>query len=259
MYRVKIALLVVITKFLLGLPLHAQDKTLLNGTLIITLVSNDTIWLGADSRTSSLTNKGYTVNKTGMCKIYNNDNVVFAMAGHVRYVDNSFDFIKLMRACINDKKDFEEAMKVFQQRTKKEIRSILTKFSRRSINTLIKTNKGSFLSVVAVSFVNDEKQIKEMKFSIEAAVNNNWSVNYTEASGIDVGSLRFVGHAVNASRYVRNNNLYFGNGRNVGEKINDLIKLESEQGTVTVGLPADVISIYNGGYKKVITSGLCEE
>jgi len=247
-----------ISQLLLVSTVRAQSKTLLNGTIIITLVSNDTIWLGADSRTSSLTEKGYTVNKNGMCKIYSTNDVIYAMAGHVRYVDNSFDFIKIMQRCVNEQKDFNKAMTLFEQRAKKEIKSILTKFSRKSINTLIKTNNGSFLNVIAVTFMNGEKQIKEMKFAIEA-VDNSWNVNYKEAAEIGVGSLRFVGHAANASKYVRNNNLYFGNGRNVGNKINDLIKYEYEQGTVTVGMPADVISIYDGGYKRVITSGLCEQ
>ncbi len=252
-------LLFVIIRFLLVLPAHAQDNTLLNGTLIITLVSQDTIWVGADSRTSALTEKGYTANKLGMCKIYNTNDVVYAMAGHVRYVDNSFNFIEIMRDCINEQSDFEESMELFQQRAKKEIASILTKFSKASINTLIKTNKGSFLSVVAISFVNGEKKVKEMKFSISAKNNNNWNVIDKITEGNDVGSLRFIGHASNASEFVKNNQLYFGNGKNIPDKINDLIKLESTSGTITVGMPADVISIYNNGYKRVITSGLCSE
>jgi len=252
-------LLVVTTSFLLILRAYSQDNSLLNGTLIITLVSQDTIWVGADSRTSALTEKGYTVNKEGMCKIYSTNNVVYAMAGHVRYVDNSFNFIEIMRDCINDQNDFEESMELFQQRTKKEIASILKKFSRKSINTLVKTNKGSFLSVVAISFVNGEKKVKEMKFSIIGASNNNWNVIDKITEGSDVGSLRFIGHASNASEFVKNNQLYFGNGKNIPDKISDLIKLESTSGTITVGMPADVISIYNNGYKRVITSGLCSE
>jgi hypothetical protein len=163
-----------------------------------------------------------------------------------------------MRAAINKEKDFEKSMKLFELQAKKETKSILKKFSRKSINTLIKTNNGSFLSVVAISFVNGEKKIKEMKFSIETTTNNNWNVVYKETENIGVGSLRFVGHGANASQYVKENNLYFGNGRNVPNKIVGLIKIESTKGTTTVGMPADVISIYNGGFKRVITSGLCD-
>lgn len=245
-----------IITFLLAPLVNAQDKALVNGTIIITLISNDTIWMGADSRTSTLTDNGYTANKKGMCKIYSTNDVVYAMAGHVRYVDNSFDFLKIMETCINQKKDFEEAMALFQQRTKKEILSILGKFSRKSINTLIKTNNGSFLSVVAISFTNGEKNIREMKFSV-AAINNTWNVTFKETKEIGVGSLRFIGHAANASAHVKNNSFFFGNGKNIPERLVDLIKLESSKGTTVVGLPADVISIYDGGYKRVITSGLC--
>src|SRR3954468_9262269 len=88
-----ILFVVVFGSFLPASGVHAQKKTLLNGTIIITLISNDTIWMGADSRTSSLTEKGYTANKKGNCKIYSTDDIIYAMAGHVRYVDNSFDFI----------------------------------------------------------------------------------------------------------------------------------------------------------------------
>lgn len=249
--------LIVIVTFLLVSAVHAQDKTLTNGTIIITLISEDTIWMGADSRTSALTDKGYTVNKEGMCKIHSTNDVVYAMAGHVRYVDNSFNFLEIMEACINQQSDFEKSMELFAERTKTEIGSILKKFSRKSINTLIQTNKGSFLSVVAISFVNGEKKIKEMKFSIEAVNNNKWNVIYKEAAASGVGSLRFLGHAANASTFIRDNKLYFGNGRNIPDKINDLIRLESTVSTITVGMPADVISIYNGGYKRVIASGLC--
>lgn len=251
-------LVFVITTFLLVSPVLSQDNALLNGTLIITLTSQDTIWIGADSRTSALTDKGYTVNKKGMCKIYSTNDVVYAMAGHVRYVDNSFNFLEIMQRCIDEQKDFEKSMELFQQRAKVEIRSILKRFSRKSVNTLIKINNGSFLSVVAISFVNGEKKMKEMKFSIEANNSNNWNVIYKATEDNGVGSLKFVGHAANASRYVRDNNLFFGNGRNIPGKINDLIGLESKN-TITVGLPADVISIYNGGYKRVIASGLCSE
>lgn len=238
-------------------PINAQDKALMNGTIIITLISQDTIWLGADSRTSSLTEKGYTVNKNGMCKINNTNNIVYAMAGHVRYVDNSFDFLEMMRNCINEQKDFDKSTILFQQRAKVEIRSILKKFSKKSINTLIKTNDGGFLSVVAISFENGEKKMKEMWFTIEADNNNNWKVIYNEKQDNGVGSLRFIGHASSASKYVKENNLFFGNGRSIPEKINQLIDIESKN-SITVGLPADVISIYDGGFKKVITSGLCD-
>lgn len=234
-----------------------QDKTLLNGTLIITLTSMDTIWVGADSRTSALTDTGYSVNKAGMCKIYSTKDIIYAMAGHVRYVDNSFDFQKIMRQCINEQVDFEKSMKAFEQKAAIEIKSILKKFSRKSINTLIKTNNGSFLSVVAISYVAGQKKMKEMRFSVTTNNRNNWNVVYKDTDENGVGSLRFIGHAANASRYVKNNQLYFGNGTNIPKKINDLIKLESTQGTITVGMPADVISIYNNGYKRVITSGLC--
>lgn len=254
----RIVLLVVITKLLLVTPVHSQDNTLINGTIIITLVSEDTIWMGADSRTSALTDEGYTVNKEGMCKIYSTNDIIYAMAGHVRYVDNSFNFLEIMRTCINEQKNFEKSMELFQQRAKNEIGSILKKFSTKSINTLIKTNNGSFLSVIAISFVNGEKKMREMRFSIEAINRDNWNVIYKETEKNGVGSLRFIGHTANASEYVRNNKLYFGNGRNIPEKINDLIKLESTKSTITVGMPADVISIYNNGYKRVITSGFCD-
>ncbi len=253
MFYLRELLLALLITLFFHISLKAQDKVLLNGTLIITLTSMDTIWIGADSRTSALTDKGYTVNKDGMCKIYSTNDVVYAMAGHVRYLDNSFNFLNIMDACINEEKDFEKSMELFQQRTKKEISSILKKFSRKSINTLIETNNGSFLSVVAVSFINGEKKMKELRFS----VNNNWEVINKETDGTGIGSLRFLGHAANASEYIRNNKLFFGNGRNIPGKIIDLIKLESTRGVGTVGMPADVISIYNNGYKRVIASGLC--
>src|SRR5207253_43205 len=119
------------------------------------------------------TNTGYTANKKGMCKIYSTNDIIYAMAGHVRYVDNSFNFVEIMQRCIRSGKDFEKSTELFQTQAKSEIASILKRFSRKSINTLIKTNKGSFLSVVAVSFVNGEKKMKEMRFSI-AAKGNNW-------------------------------------------------------------------------------------
>lgn len=259
MHYIKKLLLVTVTKILLVSVSHAQDDTLTNGTLIITLVSKDTIWVGADSRTTSLTEQGYTVNKKGMCKIYSTNNVVYAMAGHVRYVDNSFNFLEIMRRCINKQSDFERSMNLFRERAKNEIRSILKKFSRKSINTLIKINNGSFLSVVAISFKNEEKKVKEMRFSIKANTSNSWDVTCTTTDQDDVGSLRFVGHAMNASAFIKTNNLYFGNGRNIPDKIENLIRMESDKGTITVGLPADVISIYNNGYKRVITSGLCSD
>lgn len=260
MNYIRSLLFVVIAQFLLAPLCAAQDNTntLINGTLIITLTSQDTIWIGADSRTSSLTDKGYTVNKNGMCKIYSTNGIIYAMAGHVRYVDNSFNFLEIMQAAINDEQDFSRSMEVFQQRAKVEIKSILRKFSRKSINTLIKTNKGSFLSVVAISFNNNEKKMTEMKFSIEANTRNNWNVIYKKTEDNGVGSLKFVGHATHVAKFVRDNNLYFGNGRNMPAKISELIRLESKA-TITVGMPVDVISIYNGGYKRVINSGYCSE
>jgi hypothetical protein len=254
----RILLFLIVTTLLLASAVQAQDKALLlNGTMIITLISRDTIWLGADSRTSALTNKGYTVNKQGMCKIYSTDNIIYAMAGHIRYVDNSFNFSDMMRTCIGEEKDFEKSMKVFEQRAKTEISSILKRFSSKSVNTLIETNNGSFLSVVAISFVDGERKIKELKFSIQAASKNNWNVIYRETNESGEGSLRFVGHAANASRFIKNNNMFFGNGKNIPGKLVELIELESANGTTTVGLPADVISIYNNGFKRVINSGLC--
>ena len=255
-YFKKLALLVLLI-FPLGSVVYAQNNPLINGTIIITLISNDTIWLGADSRTSALTNKGYTKNKEGMCKIYSTNDVIYSMAGHVRYTDNSFNFLKVMESCIKEQADFEKSMKLFQQRAKNQIPSILKKFSRTSINTLIKTNNGSFLSVVAISFVNGEKKMKEMRFAIQAGPRNDWNVTSAVTDENSVGLLRFFGHAGNASRYVKDNKLYFGNGKNVPNKFIDLIKLESTKGTITVGLPADVVSIYNNGYKRVIASGLC--
>ena len=254
----KKSLILVIAVFVMCSCLQAQKKSLTNGTIIITLIGKDTIWLGADSRTSALTEKGYTVNKNGMCKIYSTGDIVYAMAGHVRYVDNSFNFLEMMRDCINGQKDFDNSLQLFKKRAKTEILSILKKFSRKSINTLIETNKGSFLSVVAVSFSNGEKKMKEIKFSIEAAGKNSWNVLYKETDGSDIGSLKFVGHAANASRFVRENNLFFGNGKNIPGKINDLIEIESKS-SITVGLPADVISIYDGGYIRSLSSGLCSE
>lgn len=256
-YLQKATFSVIITILSLS-QIHAQGKALENGTIIITLTSQDTIWLGADSRTSTLTDKGYTVNKKGMCKIYNTNDVIYAMAGHVRYVDNSFNFLEIMQQCIDEQKDFETAMELFQQRAKIEIASILRQFSRKSIMTLIKTNKGSFLTVVAISFVSGEKKMREMKFAIESLPKNKWNVVYKVSDDNGVGRLHFVGHAATASKHVRDNNLFFGNGKNIPGKINDLISLEAGN-TLTVGMPADVLSIYNGGYKRIITSGLCSE
>src|SRR5437868_2840750 len=124
MHYLRILLLVVIIKFLLVSPIRAQDNTLINGTIIITLISQDTIWMGADSRTSALTDSGYTVNKEGMCKIHSTNDVIYAMAGHVRYADNSFNFLDIMQNCINEQRDFERSMEIFQQRAKIEIESI---------------------------------------------------------------------------------------------------------------------------------------
>lgn len=256
MVSLRILLLLLIATAIFVFPAFSQKNTLLNGTIIISLTSQDTIWLGADSRTSALTEKGYTANKQGMCKIHSTNNVVYAMAGHVRYADNSFNFLDIMDGCVKEEDDFERSMKLFEERAKKEIGLILKKFSRKSINTLIKTNKGSFLSVVAVSFVNGEKKMKEMRFSIETAGKNSFNVLYKANDENGVGSLRFIGHAENASRYIRDNNLFFGNGRNIPDKINELIRLESTA-SETVGMPADVVTIYNNGFKRVITSGLC--
>jgi hypothetical protein len=253
-----IVFVVVFASFQPASQVYAQTDTLSNGSIIITLISNDTIWMGADSRTSSLTDKGYTANKKGMCKIYNTNDIIYAMAGHVRYVDNSFDFIRMMQRSINEQKDFEQSMEQFQQKARAEIEKILTKFSVSSINTLIRKNNGAFLTVVAISFANGEKKMKEMRFSIEAINNSRWKVNYRSTEENGVGTLRFFGHATNALAFVRDNNLYFGNGRNIPNKINDLIELEANKGTVTVGMPADVISIYNGGYIWAIGSGLCQ-
>lgn len=255
-----------VQKFLLVIGLSAisintllsQDHLLLNGTIIVTLTSKDTIWMGADSRTSALTNKGYTVNKNGMCKIYTTNDIVYAMAGHVRYVDNSFNFLLMMQKCIAEQKDFDSSLKLFKQKATIEIASILRKFSRASIKTLVEKNKGNFLSVVAVSFKNGEKKMREMKFSIEPFRKSRWKVLYKESEASDLGSLRFVGHAASASKFVKENNLFFGNGRNIPGKIIELIKLESEN-SITVGLPGDVISIYDGGFKRIISSGLCAE
>ncbi|MDQ6815155.1 MAG: hypothetical protein M3040_15575 [Bacteroidota bacterium] len=258
MNYVKTVLFFIAFHFLSGLAGNCQKKGLLNGTIIITLTSQDTIWIGADSRTSTLNDKGYTVNEKGMCKIYNTNDVVYAMAGHVRYVDNSFNFLEIMQKCVIEQKDFDKSMDLFQQNAKAQIASILKKFSRKSINTLVKTNNGSFLTVVAISFANGERKMKEMKFSIEANNSSKWNVVYKIIDDSGVGTLRFVGHAATASDYVKNNNLFFGNGRDIPGKINDLIKLEADS-TVTVGMPADVISIYNGGFKRVISSGLCSE
>ena len=249
-------LLVLIGEFFISSPLISQDHYLSNGTIIITLISNDTIWVGADSRTSSLTNKGYTVNKEGMCKIHSTDQVVYAMAGHVRYTDNSFNFLEIMKRCVNEQADFEKSMELFQQRTQTEIKSILKRFSRKSINTLVTTNNGSFLSVIAISFVNGERKTKEMKFSVQSAGGKNWKVIYKVAAENSGGNLRFLGHARRASDYIKDHNLFFGNGKNIPNKIRELINIEAE-GTITVGMPADVISIYDGGYKRVISSGLC--
>jgi hypothetical protein len=257
MSKLEMLLLVVLVKLFTGSGLYAQENRLAYGTIIITLISEDTIWLGADSRTSSLTDIGYTVNEQGMCKINSTNNIVYAMAGHVRYVDNSFNFLELMQKCITQQEGFEGAMKLFQQKTETEIRSILKKFSRASINTLVRTNQGSFLTVVAISFVNGEKKMKEMRFSIQSKGTNKWEVLYKENEENIVGTLRFFGHAANASEYVRDNQLFFGNGRNIPDKITELIQLEATKGAGTVGMPADVMSIYNNGYKKVITSGLC--
>lgn len=257
MPNLRMLLLVVLIKLFTGSGLYAQENSLLNGTIIITLISEDTIWLGADSRTSSLTDKGYTVNEQGMCKINITNNIIYAMAGHVRYVDNSFNFLELMQKCINEQEDFDESMKLFQLKSEEEIRSILKKFSRTSINTLVRTNQGSFLTVVAISFINGEKKIKEMRFFIRSKGTYKWKVIYKENDENGVGTLRFFGHAANASEYIRDNPLFLGNGRNIPDKISDLIKLEATKGAGTVGMPADVISIYNNGYKKVIASGLC--
>jgi hypothetical protein len=188
-----------------------------------------------------------------MCKIRSTNNVVYAMAGHVRYVDNSFNFLDIMRNSINAEKDFDKAMELFQQKANDEIKSILKRFSKRSINTLIKTNNGSFLSVVAITYTNGERKMIEMKFSVDP----DFKVISKVVPGIGVGSLRFLGHAVSAAAYVKNNALFFGNGKNVPQKFVDLIKIEAANGSATVGMPADVISIYNNGYKRVITSGLC--
>lgn len=258
MSYIRALLIVLLVKFSNPSPAQVQHKALTNGTIIITLISKDTIWLGADSRTSSLTDKGYSVNKEGMCKIYSTNDIVYAMAGHVRYVDNSFNFIEIMQECINEQKDFDSSLHLFEQRARAQIQSILKKFSRSSINTLVETNNGSFLSVVAISFVNGEKKMKEMKFSIAVANKNKWNVLYKEIADSEVGSLRFIGHAANASKFVRDNNLFLGNGRNIPGKINDLIEIESKS-SITVGLPADVISIYDGGFIRSLSSGLCSE
>lgn len=243
---------------LLNYELRAQNDGWQTGSLIITLVSNDTVWIGSDSRTAALTEKGYTVNKNGMCKIHCTNNIIYAMAGHVRYADNSFNFLHIMEKAIAQTGNFDSAMQRFQENTKKEIISILRKFSPSSIQTLIKKNNGAFLSVMAVSFSNGEKKIKEMRFSIQPEGNNQWKVNYTDYDFHDTGSLRFLGHASNAVKYINENRFYFGDGKNIPQKLVELIQLESDKGTVTVGLPADVVSIYNNGFLKPVSSGLCE-
>lgn len=258
MKRLKFTSLLFLVLLAATFQTQAQPAKLNNGSIIITLISNDTIWMGADSRTSALTEKGYTVNKEGMCKIHTTNNVVYAMAGHVRYTDNSFNFLNIMRNSIMDESDFELAMQTFKRRTIAEIGTILKKFSRSSINTLVEKNNGAFLSVVAISFINDYKILKEIRFSI-APEGKGWKVNYTENEINDTGALRFLGHASHASRHIRQNQFYFGNGSDIPGKIRDLIRLESDNGTTTVGMPADVISIYNNGYKWVISSGLCTE
>ncbi len=241
----------------LGVATHAQNNTLQNGSIIITLITKDTIWIGADSRTSSLTDKGYTTNELGMCKIHYTNNVVYAMSGHVRYTDNSFNFLEIMDGCVRSENNFDAAINLFKQKATSKIESILKKFSTKSIKQLIKQNNGAFLSVVALTFVNNEKQIHEMRFSIEATGRNKWKVNYREKTDNDEGSLRFMGHATQASLYVKENPLFFGNGMDIPGKIIELIKIESAKGSTTVGMPADVISVYNNGFKRTICSGLC--
>jgi len=72
---------------------------------------------------------------------------------------------------------------------------------------------------VAVSFVNSEKKVKQIRFSIEAIDEKHWRVNYKTAEENGVGTLRFFGHATNASAFIRDNNLYFGNGKDIPNKI----------------------------------------
>jgi|GEM_PF-3106062 len=238
--------------------LKAQQKPLVNGSLIIALVSNDTVWLGADSRTSALTNKGYTANKTAMCKIHNTNGVVYAMAGHVKYIDNSFNFLRIMDKSINRWNNFDSAMLFFRDKTIKEIPAILKKFSSSSIQTLINKNGGSFLSVLAVTFANGEKKMREMRFSIAGNGRQKWAVTVTEADVADTGTLRFLGHASSALQHISDYPLYFGNGQSMPQKIENLIRIQAANGSATVGLPADVISIYNNGFTRALSSGLCQ-
>jgi hypothetical protein len=137
--------LALLTIFLLHPPVHAENDSLINGTIIITLVSKDTIWLGADSRTSALTDKGYTQNKKGMCKIYSTNDVIYAMAGHVRYVDNSFNFLEIMKECIKNKRILKRPPICFRKEQKTRLDLFLKGSPGKALIPLSKQTTALFL------------------------------------------------------------------------------------------------------------------
>ncbi len=227
---------------------------ILFGTCIITIINQDSIWIGADNKRYSVEKNLMNEHSTQNQKIFEKDGFYFFFCGISQAYDHNkniyFDPQKIMDSAITEFKEYNDVYENFTSQIPHKLNLVT--------NQTLKNNPKYFLSEMLnkppifggqlIQFTKGIKKIKTFDYCIVGTNQNNWTVREQPSSLTSDTFITFSGTYTNAQNYFMQNFRSLYPSSDYKKLITDLIRIEAQNNNYKVGMPVNVLAIQNDSH-----------
>lgn len=220
-----------------------------HGTITITVINQDTIWMGADSRFSFLDSTNHEIG----CKINYEKKVYFTFAGiynaYSKDGETTFEAIVDMKKMILEENSIDSILYKFNNLSLSKLNILIAELKKEFPKRYERLNE-IILEGVMVTFENGKPTYRHWGYKLEKETGKITTVTISDFGFIISGTKESVIEALlkNPNQFARTT---------FSEAIENMIVLQAKSTPEAVGLPAVIYKITSQGHI-VLKKGACD-
>jgi|GEM_PF-6299246 len=245
---------ILIYLFFIGINKSPAQNTIVigKGTIIMTMISNDSIIIAADTKHVLATEgHGHPVEVDTVRKIHRSGNFFFALSGltEIRSASDNkrtFDAIEVFKECLHSSRDLQISLSDFNSHLTSTLRAL---YKTRQIDKLPTDFPDTiFLGVSIVNYKNVSERLFG-EFRITGSTPGDLSLKWRPHTVQSIPYIDDNGRDTYVHDFLNKHKEYFADTHNMLSKMVNLIKVQARFDSTQVGCPIDAVTIKDHSYK----------
>ena len=239
--------------------IFGQPIDLNHGTTIIAFITNDTVWVAADTKVHESASNYNKEQSSTHRKIFKTNEIVYAFSELPRpstYNKEVYNADKIMTHFIKTQKTFEKIFEKFNDSIIKRLTVFIDSLKvNRYYSEIEEYKKKPVLGMFMIAFINGKPEFKHRTYKFNEQANGVIPIDPFVPDGF--GRILWLGSQINAMNYLRSNKSYFNGFKNMTQRLICLINEEVKNNGEYVGFPVDVLILTKKWHKWYYNNKSC--